>query len=66
MMQSALGWMFLVLGIVMLIGRKWLSLGHLPGDFTFQRGSMTVLVPLGTSILVSIILSIVMAIFAKR
>ena len=66
MTHSTFGWALVLLGILAVVGRKWLSLGHLPGDFTFQRGSMTVLVPLGTSILVSIILSIVMAIFAKR
>lgn len=66
MTQSILGWMLVVLGVLMLIGQKWSWLGHIPGDFSFERYNMTVFVPLGTSILVSFILCIVMALFTRR
>ena len=57
----------LVLGALILSARKWLPwLGHLPGDFTVHRGNLTVFIPLGTSLLIGIALSILAAVFAKR
>jgi len=66
-MTHHLQWsLFLVLAL-MLFGRKWVPwLGHLPGDFTLHRGNLTLLVPLGTCLLVSIALSILAAVFGKR
>jgi Protein of unknown function (DUF2905) len=43
-------------GALMMLG---LPLGRLPGDFTFRRGGITFYFPLGTSILVSLILTLV-------
>jgi Protein of unknown function (DUF2905) len=57
----------IVIVALILIGRKWMPwLGQIPGDFTLQRGGLTVLVPLGTCILISIVLSILMAVFGRR
>ena len=42
-------------GALMLFGRL-----HLPGDFTFRSGNVTVYVPLATSIIVSIAATIVL------
>jgi hypothetical protein len=57
----------LILAVLMLFARKWLPwLGQLPGDFTVHRGNLTVFIPLGTSLLIGIVLSILAAVFAKR
>ncbi len=40
-------------GALMLFGRF-----HLPGDFTFRSGGLTLYVPLATSIILSIVLTI--------
>ena len=57
----------LVLGALILSAKKWLPwLGQLPGDFTVHRGNLTVFIPLGTSLLIGIVLSILAAVFAKR
>jgi hypothetical protein len=65
-MQTVLAWMLIVTVAALLLGRKWLPLGHLPGDFTFQRGHLTILVPVGSCILVSILATIVLALLARR
>lgn len=45
----------------------WLGvpLGKLPGDFVYRRGGLTVYVPIATSIIVSVVLTVV-AIFFRR
>jgi hypothetical protein len=50
------------MGLLMMIG---LPFGRLPGDFTFRRGNTTFYFPLGTSILLSIILTLLFA-FLRR
>jgi hypothetical protein len=44
--------------IVWLIGRTGLPLGRLPGDFRFAWGNATCLVPLATSIVLSLVLTL--------
>ena len=46
-------------GLVLVLSGR-LGLGRLPGDFAFGRGNVRVLVPLGTSILLSIVATIVL------
>jgi len=48
----------------------WLSpkipwLGHLPGDIVIKREKFTFYFPLGTSILISIILTLILYLFRK-
>ncbi len=50
----------LVGGGLYLAGRINLPLGHLPGDIRIERGNLTCLIPLATSILVSILLTAVL------
>jgi hypothetical protein len=52
--------LFLVLigGLVLLAGRLGLPLGRLPGDFSYRGKNVSVFFPLGTSILVSVVLSV--------
>jgi len=56
----AVGLLLLAAGaVVLLLGRSGLPLGRLPGDLTWRGKHATVYFPLGTSILLSVVLSIV-------
>ena len=49
-------------GALMLFGRL-----HLPGDFTFRSGSVTVYIPLATSIIISVVATVVLnLVFRQR
>ena len=50
------------LGVVVMLG---VPLFRLPGDFYVKRGSVSFYFPLATSIIVSIILTLLMAIFRR-
>ena len=54
-----------VLGVVLLLAGKG-SIPRLPGDLSFGRGRVRVFVPLGTSILLSIVLTLVLNLFFRR
>ncbi len=43
-----------------------LRLGRLPGDLTFGGGNVRFFVPLGTSLLLSIVLTIIVALMNRR
>ena len=55
----------IVLGAVLIAaGLVWLAagglgLGHLPGDIVIERGNFRLYLPLGTSLLVSVVLALV-------
>jgi hypothetical protein len=56
-----LGGMVVIIGLVLLLaGRFDLPLGRLPGDFSYRGKHTTIYFPLGTSILLSIILSLIL------
>jgi hypothetical protein len=40
--------------------------GKLPGDFAFGNGNVRVFIPLGTSILLSILLTLALSLFVRR
>jgi hypothetical protein len=52
-------------GLVYLAGRIGLPLGRLPGDFRIQAGNVTCLIPLVTSILLSVVLTIALNIIVR-
>jgi len=55
-----IGGFILLLGLVLIVaGKMNLPLGRLPGDFTWRGKNTTVYFPLGTSIVLSVILSLV-------
>ena len=56
------GLVFVAAGVAMQFG---LPLGRLPGDFTFRRGTTTVYLPLATSLLVSVVLSVIVMLFRR-
>ena len=49
-------------GLLMMVG---LPLGRLPGDFYVKRGNFSFYFPLATSIIVSIILTLLLAFFRR-
>jgi ribose/xylose/arabinose/galactoside ABC-type transport system permease subunit len=55
-----IGLVLVVCGAVMLlVGKMGLPLGRLPGDFAWRGKHTTVYFPIGTSILLSVVLSLV-------
>jgi hypothetical protein len=60
-MLIVLGCMMVVVGLgVIVLGRLNLPLGRLPGDIVYRGKRTTFYLPLATSIVVSVVLSIVM------
>jgi hypothetical protein len=60
-----LGLLLTVIGAVLLLaGRFGLPLGRLPGDMAYRGKHVSVFFPLGTSILISIVLSILFYVFS--
>lgn len=55
----------LVGGLLYLAGRFNIPLGRLPGDFRLEWDNVTCLIPLATSILLSILLTLVVNIIAR-
>ena len=61
-----LGLVLVVAGaVVILIGKTGLPLGRLPGDFTWRGRHTTVYFPLGTCIVISVVLSLVFWLIGK-
>ena len=62
----ALGIVITVVGLVIALGGRVPILGHLPGDIVIQRENVTILIPLGTMLLVSVVVSVVLALLNRR
>ena len=61
-----LGLILLVAGaLVLLLGRVGLPLGRLPGDISYRGKNLSIYVPLGTSILLSVVLSLVFYLLSR-
>ena len=61
-----LGILLAVVGAVLLVlGRAGLPLGRLPGDFSFRGKNVELYLPLGTSILISVILTLLFYVLSK-
>ena len=61
-----IGTIFLVVaGLLYLAGRLNIPLGKLPGDFTIQGKNYTCFLPLATSVVLSILLSIILTIASR-
>ena len=60
-----LGLILVVLGVILALGGKLPWLGHLPGDIYIQRERFSFYFPLGTCILISAIITLVLY-FLKR
>jgi len=60
------GLVVVVVGLVMVFGSRIPFLGQLPGDITFKGDNVTVFIPLGTMLLVSIVASVVLSLLNRR
>ncbi len=54
------GLILMVVGALLMLGGKIPFLGRLPGDIVVERPGFTFYFPLGTSILLSVILSVIL------
>jgi hypothetical protein len=68
---SSLGKVFVViglavvaLGIVLVVGGA-VGLGRLPGDFAWRKGNVRVYAPIATCLLLSLIVSLVLALLSR-
>ena len=71
--MQGLGWALVVLGAVILVtglvivaGPRIPILGHLPGDIVIQHDNVTIYIPLGTMLVVSIVVSLILAVIGRR
>ena len=55
-----------VVGLVIVAGDRIPILGHLPGDIVIQRENVTIFIPLGTMLLISVVVSVVLALINRR
>ncbi|HEY7461707.1 MAG TPA: DUF2905 family protein [Gemmatimonadota bacterium] len=60
-----LGALIALAGLVLILWPN-LPLGRLPGDFRFRVGDGTVFLPLATSILLSLLLTLLLNLFFRR
>lgn len=61
-----LGLVLAALGaLLMIAGRTGLPLGRLPGDMAYKGKHFSVYFPLGTSILISVLLSVLFFLFSR-
>jgi hypothetical protein len=51
-------------GLFYLLGR--LGIGSVPGDLAFRRGNVRIFIPIGTSILLSILLTLLLNFLFRR
>ena len=60
------GLVIAAVGAVLVFGTRLPLLGHLPGDLTIRRDGVTVFIPLGTMVLLSIAASVVLSLLGRR
>ena len=61
-----LGVLLVVVGAVLLLAARFgVPLGKLPGDFSFRGKNVSFFFPLGTSILLSVLLSLILFLISR-
>ena len=55
-----------IAGVVLMLAPRIPWLGRLPGDIVVNRGPLTLYVPLMTSLIVSVVLTLVLNLFWRR
>jgi hypothetical protein len=53
-------------GVVLVLAPRIPFLGRLPGDFRFERDGLTVYVPLGSMIVLSVLVSVVLSLIGRN
>lgn len=64
-----IGMVFVIAGLVILLASRVPlldQLGRLPGDLVIRRGNATIYIPILTSILVSVFLTLILAVVFRR
>ena len=71
--SAPVGWALVVVGVIIVIVRAGVRdrrahpfLGHLPGDIVIQRDNVAIFIPLGSMLLVSVVVSIVLGLLNRR
>jgi hypothetical protein len=59
------GIILIVIGLVILAAGRLPWLGRLPGDILIERDNLTIFIPLGTMLVVSLILTIIANLIAR-
>lgn len=65
-MLILIGVVIIVVGLVMTFWDKIPFLGKLPGDFSFKGKGYSVYIPLATSLLLSLILTVILNLFFRK
>lgn len=52
-------------GLFWVLSRLGLPLGRLPGDFHFQSGNLSCVIPVASSILISVLVTVVLNLIAR-
>ncbi|MGE5573871.1 MAG: DUF2905 domain-containing protein [Bacillota bacterium] len=65
-MLMVLGAAMVVLGAILAFAGKIPGIGRLPGDILIRRGNFTFYFPLATSIVLSVLLTLLLALFSRR
>jgi len=65
-MLIVLGVVIALVGAVLLVAGRVPGLGRLPGDIHVERGNWSVYVPLGTSIVLSLLLTLALWLIGRR
>jgi len=61
-----LGVLLVIIGAVILLAARFgIPLGRLPGDISYRGKNVSVFFPLGTSILVSVVLSLILYLISR-
>jgi hypothetical protein len=66
-MLVVIGAVIALVGVVLIVAERFgLRLGRLPGDIAVERDRFKLYVPLGTSLILSVILSLVLWLVGRR
>ena len=60
-----LGAVIVLLGVIVSVAAR-LGLGHLPGDILIKRKSFALYIPIASSILISVVLTLLLNLFRRR
>ena len=61
-----IGLVMALVGVALVVAGRVPWIGRLPGDISIQRGNWTFYAPLGTSVLLSIVLTLVLWLIGRR
>ena len=65
-MLISIGLTITLVGVLWWVGVRYFKFGHFPGDIAIEKENFKFYFPLGTSILLSIVLSAIMWVLNKR